>query len=288
VARSPLISAPGLLRLIAEEPGRVRVVDCRWALGKPGAGAEAYAAGHLPNAVHLDLDTDLADPDGYGAPGRHPLPSPADFAGRLGRLGIGDEHLVVAYDDVGGWVAARLWWMLDNLGHDDVAVLDGGIDAWTEAGGTLTKDRPAWPPTELHLKDAFSGVIARDELKQRLGAVVLLDARAAPRYRGETEPIDPVAGHIPTARSAPVDGNLEDGRFRSPDELAARFAALGADGSEGPVVTSCGSGTSAIHHTIAMRLAGLPDPILYVGSYSDWSRSGEPVATGTEPGKAPD
>jgi thiosulfate/3-mercaptopyruvate sulfurtransferase len=115
----------------------------------------------------------------------------------------------------------------------------------------------------------------------------VLDVRSGERFRGETEPIDPVAGHIPTAISAPIDGNLADGRFRPPDELAARFRDLGADGSAGPVVTSCGSGTSAIHHTVAMRLAGLPDPILYVGSYSDWSRSGEPVTTGPEPGDPP-
>ena len=285
--QSPLVSADELLTVVAADPDKVRIVDCRWALGRPGAGAEAYAAGHLPGAIHLDLDDDLADPSGYGAPGRHPLPSPAAFAGRLGRAGIGDEHLVVAYDDVGGWVAARLWWMLDNLGHREVAVLDGGIDAWTAVGGTLTTEEPAWPPAQLHLGDAWSGVIDRDELKRRLGSVVLLDARGAPRYRGETEPIDPVAGHIPTARNAPVDGNLADGRFRGAAELYDRFRELGADGSGGPVVTSCGSGTSALHHAIAMRLAGLPDPILYVGSYSDWSRSGEPVATGPEPGDPP-
>jgi len=193
----------------------------------------------------------------------------------------------VAYDDVGGWVAARLWWMLDNLGHREVAVLDGGIAAWAEAGGRLTTDVPSWPSTTLHLGGAWSSVISRGELKARLGDVVLLDARATARYRGDVEPIDPVAGHIPTARTAPIDGNLVDGRFRPPAELRERFAALGADGPEGPVVTSCGSGTSAIHHTIAMRLAGLPDPILYVGSYSDWSRSGEPIATGDEPGEPP-
>ncbi len=124
----------------------------------------------------------------------------------------------------------------------------------------------------------------------RLGSVALLDARGAPRYRGETEPIDPVAGHIPTAVNAPVDGNLVEpgGRFLAPDALAARFRDLGADGSSGPVVTSCGSGVSALHHALALRRAGLPDPILYVGSYSDWSRSGEPVATGPEPGEPPD
>jgi thiosulfate/3-mercaptopyruvate sulfurtransferase len=285
----PLIQANELLRLVRGGVTNVRIVDCRWVLGQPGAGAIAYAAGHLPGAIHLDLDADLADPSGYGTPGRHPLPSPAAFSASLAAAGIGDDDLVVAYDDVGGWVAARLWWMLDVLGHDQVAVLDGGIAAWIAAGGELTVAEPVFPMAELHLADDWSRVIDREELRARLGSLVLLDARAAPRYRGETEPIDPVAGHIPTAVNVPVDGNLVDpaGRFRSPDELAARFRDLGADGSAGPVVTSCGSGVSALHHAIALRRAGLPDPILYVGSYSDWSRSGEPVATGPDPGFPP-
>jgi thiosulfate/3-mercaptopyruvate sulfurtransferase len=151
----------------------------------------------------------------------------------------------------------------------------------------LTTTVVAWPPSELHLADEWTRVIDRAELRARLGEVVLLDARGVPRYRGEAEPVDPVAGHIPTALNVPVEGNLVKGRFRSPDELAARFRDLGADGSGGPVVTSCGSGTSALHHAVAMRLAGLPDPILYVGSYSQWSRSAEPVMTGPEPGEPP-
>jgi thiosulfate/3-mercaptopyruvate sulfurtransferase len=286
----PLISAAELLALVRAGAPNLRIVDCRWVLGEPGAGAAAYAAGHLPGAIHLDLDHDLSDPAGFGAPGRHPLPTPAAFTAVLETEGIGDADLVVAYDDVGGWVAARLWWMLDVLGHTQVAVLDSGLAAWVAAGGALTADVPAYMPAELHLADRWTRVIERDELRARLGSVVLLDARGASRYRGETEPIDPIAGHIPTARNAPVDGNLVDpgGRFRSPDELAARFGDLGADGSAGPVVTSCGSGVSALHHALALRRAGLPDPILYVGSYSDWSRSGEPVATGPEPGEPPD
>jgi thiosulfate/3-mercaptopyruvate sulfurtransferase len=285
---SPLISAEELRRLVDAGDERLRIVDCRWVLGSPGAGAVAYAAGHLPGAIHLDLDDDLADPHGFGAPGRHPLPAPADLASELGAAGIGDDDLVVAYDDVGGWVAARLWWMLDVLGHDRVRVLDGGLAAWADAGGALTGDEPDHAPTTLHLADAWERVIGREELKMRLGEVVLLDARGAPRYRGESEPIDPVAGHIPTARNAPVEGNLAaDGRFRPAAELAERFRELGADGADGPVVTSCGSGVSALHHALALRAAGLPDPILYVGSYSDWSRSGEPVATGPEPGEPP-
>jgi thiosulfate/3-mercaptopyruvate sulfurtransferase len=285
MTRSPLISAPDLLARIRADDATLRIVDCRWVLGQAGAGRRAYAAGHLPWAIHLDLDADLSAEDGFGAPGRHPLPSPAVFAEGLGRAGIGDGDAVVAYDDVGGWIAARLWWMLDTLGHEDVAVLDGGIAAWIEAGGKLTTDEPVWPPATLHLGAEWSGVISREDLKDRLGDVRLLDARAPARYRGEVEPVDPVAGHIPTAISAPVDGNLADGRFRTGEELRARFEELGADGTRGRVVTSCGSGTSALHHAIAMRLAGLPDPLLYVGSYSDWSRSGEPVATGASPGR---
>ncbi|HEX2756124.1 MAG TPA: sulfurtransferase [Candidatus Limnocylindrales bacterium] len=286
---SPLIPAADLLELVGSGDPDLRIVDCRWVLGVFGAGAAAYASGHLPGAVHLDLDTDLSDPRGYGAPGRHPLPTPAAFVARVARVGIADTSFVVAYDDVGGWVAARLWWMLDVLGHPAVAVLDGGMAAWTASGGELTTDMPDPAPAELHLGTEWSRVIDRAELKERLGSVVLLDARGAPRYRGETEPIDPVAGHIPTARNATVDDNLVEpgGPFRPPAQLASHFHDLGADGTAGPVVTSCGSGVSALHHAIALRAAGLPDPILYVGSYSDWSRSGEPVVTGPEPGDPP-
>jgi thiosulfate/3-mercaptopyruvate sulfurtransferase len=263
----------------------LRVVDCRWYLGRPGAGREAWLAGHIPGAIHLDLDADLSAPTG---PGRHPLPSPGEFAHRLGAVGIGDGSDVVAYDDAGGWVAARLWWMLDNLGFAAVRVLDGGWNAWLAAGLPVSTDATSYPPASLTLASPWSGVIDRTDLKARLGSLVLLDARGAPRYRGETEPIDPVAGHIPTAINSPTDDNLgPDGRFLPADALAARFRALGADPSSADVVTSCGSGTSACHHSLAMRIAGLPDPILYVGSYSDWSRSGETVATGPEPGLPP-
>ena len=276
-----LISAEALHARLAHP--RVRVVDVRWYLGRPGAGRAAYDEGHLPGAIFLDLDTDLADATG---PGRHPLPHPAVFAARLAELGIGNEDLVVAYDDAGGGVAARLWWMLGDLGHREAAVLDGGIEAWKAAGFALTRERPSWPPARLELAPGWSRVIDRAELTDRLGSVVLLDGRAGPRYRGETEPIDPVAGHIPSAISAPIEGNLgPDGLFLSPERLAERFHALGLSGR--PVVTSCGSGTNACQNALAMRIAGLPDPILYAGSYSDWSRAGMPVATGSAPGELP-
>ena len=296
---SPLISVDDLAAWLLDDAPTV-VVDLRWYLGKPGAGRAAYDEGHIPGAIFLDLDADLADPNGYGAPGRHPLPDPAEFAARMARAGIADGARVVGYDDVGGWVAARLWWMLDNLGFgrrgvtgEWVGVLDGGIKSWITAGHPISTE-PSTPtpiPDGLHLADQWQGVIAREELRDRLGEVTLLDARGAPRYRGEVEPVDPVAGHIPTAISAPFDMNLgEDGRLRSNDDLRRQYGELGivtgGDGSD--TVVSCGSGTSAAHHSLAMRLAGLPDPILYVGSYSDWSRSGEPVATGSEPGEPPE
>ena len=292
-ARSPLISVEDLGRRIGE-PGLV-VVDCRWVLGKPGDGRAAYLAGHVPGAIHLDLDDDLADPNGYGAPGRHPLPAPAAFASRMAAVGIGDRAPVVAYDDSGGWVASRLWWMLDNLGHDapdrgGVAVLDGGWKAWLAAGlpvSTLPVAAPPGAPGSLHLGDRWTGVIARDELRSRLGSVHLLDARAAARYRGETEPIDPVAGHIPTAVSAPWDADTgPDGRLLPRDSLRGHLEDLGLGGDR-EVVTSCGSGTSATLRILAARVAGLPEPTLYVGSYSDWSRSAYPVNAGAEPGTLP-
>jgi thiosulfate/3-mercaptopyruvate sulfurtransferase len=276
-----LVSANDLAARI-DDPD-LRIVDVRWYLGQPGQGRAAYDHGHVPGAIFLDLDGDLSAPTG---PGRHPLPDPAVFALRLGAAGIGDGDFVVAYDDVGGWVAARLWWMLDDLGHDRAAVLDGGIPAWIAAGHPLTTEIPDPVGAHLDLAGQWTKVVDRDELRARLGRVLLLDARAPARYRGETEPVDAYPGHIPTARNAPTTDSLgPDGRFLPPAQLAARFRALGAD--QGPVVVSCGSGVSACHDSLAMRIAGLPDPILYPGSYSDWTRAGEPVAVGSDPGEPP-
>jgi thiosulfate/3-mercaptopyruvate sulfurtransferase len=284
-----LISADELaVRL--DEPAaiqRLRVIDCRWYLNKPDAGRAAYDAGHIPGAVFADLETDLSDPSGVGAPGRHPLPAPAAFKERMEALGIGSQMLVVGYDDANGSVAARLWWMLDNLGHrGGAAVLDGGLQAWTASGRALATDEPDYPLAHLELAAEWHHVIRRNDLAARLDYMTVLDARAGERYRGEVEPIDPVPGHIPTALSAPSGGNLHaDGRFLSPAELRERFDALNAGK---PFVISCGSGVVACHNALAMRQAGLPDPILYAGSYSDWTRSGLPVATGDQPGRLPD
>jgi thiosulfate/3-mercaptopyruvate sulfurtransferase len=281
-----LISVDELADRIASDDPFLRVCDVRWYLNRPGDGRRAYDAGHIPGAIFVDLDGDLSDPHGLGAPGRHPLPHADDFRRRLAARGIGSDHFVVGYDDAGGVNAARLWWMLDNLDHHGgVAVLDGGIGAWRTTGHPLSHQAPDYPPADLELADRWSGVIERDALAGRLGSLTLLDARAAERYLGEVEPIDPVAGHIPTALSAPTAGNLApDGRLLPADALRDRFEPYA---SRGEVVVACGSGTTACHNALAMRLARLPDPILYVGSYSDWSRSGMPVARGTEAGEPP-
>jgi thiosulfate/3-mercaptopyruvate sulfurtransferase len=284
-----LISAAELAAFL-DDPD-LRIADVRWSLAAPAAGRAAYAEAHLPGAVFVDLDTVLTAPVG---PGRHPLPDPAAFAAAVGALGIGRAHRVVAYDDAGGTVAARLWWMLEALGHPRAAVLDGGIAAWRTAGLPLTADVPSHPATAWSaasllppLPDAWPRTIDRAALTPRLGTLTLLDARAPERYRGEIEPVDPVAGHIPTAVSAPTASFLDpDGRFLAPDALAARLAALGAAGAR-PVVVACGSGVNACQLALAMRVAGLPDPHLYPGSYSDWSRAGMPIATGDAPGEPP-
>ena len=281
----PLVTVAELATLLPDPA--LRVVDCRWVLGQPGVGRARYEAGHIPGARFLDVDGDLAGPPAAG-PGRHPLPDPSAFIARLEEAGIGEHDGVVAYDDVGGWVAARLWWMLDDLGHRSVAVLDGGFPAWVAAGHPVSTALPTGPRGNLgSLRRRWTRTIDRDGLLERLGSLVLLDARAGPRYRGEVEPIDAVAGHIPTARHAPTDANLAaDGAFLAAEELAERYRSIGVRDDDAAVV-SCGSGVSACHDALAMRIAGLPAPLLYPGSYSDWTRSGLPVAVGPEPGEAP-
>jgi thiosulfate/3-mercaptopyruvate sulfurtransferase len=280
---APLIS-PERLAADLDDP-RLRIADVRWYLGQPERGRAEYEAAHVPGAVFIDLDRDLSSggPGRHPEGGRHPLPEPAAFAQRMSELGFGSEHRIVAYDDLNGTVAARLWWMLDSLGHPDVSVLDGGLGAWRSLGLPLTTEAPSHPPARMDLADRWARTIDRDALRARLGAVPLLDLRVGERYRGEIEPVDRVPGHIPSAQNAPAAGSLRpDGRFLPPDELAARFRGLGVSGGE--VVTYCGSGVTACHGALALRVAGLPDATLYPGSYSDWSAAGMPIATGPEPG----
>jgi thiosulfate/3-mercaptopyruvate sulfurtransferase len=285
----------------------LRIADVRWSLAAPAAGRAAYAAAHLPGAVFVDLETVLTAPVG---PGRHPLPDPAAFTAALGALGIGRGHRVVAYDDAGGTVAARLWWMLDALGQAGAAVLDGGIEAWQAAGLPVTAEVPTFaaakPIPTPGARSAWTRTIDRVTLAARLGGVTILDARARARYRGDVEPIDRIPGHIPTAQSLPTTALLAPGgRFLAPDVLASRFAGVGVgasraagapapgdtamvDRAAGQVVVSCGSGVNACQLALGMRAAGLPDPLLYPGSYSDWTQSGMPIATGDAPGDPPD
>jgi thiosulfate/3-mercaptopyruvate sulfurtransferase len=293
---SPLVDSSWLAAHL-DDP-RVRIVDVRWYLaGK--RGKDEYARGHLPGAVFVDLDGDLAAP-AAGGPGRHPLPSAADFAAVLSRLGVDRDTLVVAYDDAGGAIAARLWWLLRWFGHGGGRVLDGGIGAWVASGGALSTDVPAPAPAALlSLTANASGVVDKaevDRLRAQPG-VVLLDARAAERFEGRVEPVDARAGHIPGARSAPFADNLVaasghdggppklPGALRPAAELAQRYSALGA--LEAPVVVCyCGSGVTACHDILALAIAGRDDVLLYEGSWSDWARDESlPVATGRDGGK---
>jgi thiosulfate/3-mercaptopyruvate sulfurtransferase len=282
---TPLIAAPliGTAELAAAlaGPHRPVLLDVRWRLGGP-PGLEAYRAGHLPGAHYLDLDRELAGPP--GAAGRHPLPVGEVFAAAMSRAGVHCERDVVVYDDADGTAAARAWWLLRWFGHPRVRLLDGGYRAWREAGYPVTTRSPATEPTDFVPAPGGMPVLdaATAALVARRG--LLLDARAAERYRGEIEPIDPAAGHIPGALSAPTTDNLgSDGRFRPVIELSVRFAALGVrPGVE--VATYCGSGVTAAHQVLALELLGLR-AALYPGSWSEWAADPtRPVATGPDPG----
>jgi thiosulfate/3-mercaptopyruvate sulfurtransferase len=265
---------------------RTRVVDVRWYLDPAREGRDAFRAGHLPGAVFADLDVDLSAPGGGRGlpPGRHPWPSEEQVARAMGRLGIGPGVRVVAYDDASGAVAARLWYLLRAHGHDAVAVLDGGVAKWVAEGRPLSREEVQVEPVVFggRLRPGF--VVTKRELVETHRGRLLLDARVAERYRGDSEPIDPRAGHVPGARSAPWSDNLTRDPvpvLRPAAELRARYEALGA-GREEPVVY-CGSGVNACHDLLALHLAGLRGS-LYAGSWSEWaSDPALPAATGEEP-----
>jgi len=260
----------------------LRVVDVRFSLADPEAGLLAYRAGHLPGAVFLDLETDLSAPPAVHG-GRHPLPDPQRAAAVFGAAGIGVDTHVVAYDDAGGMVAGRVWWMLRWLGHERVQVLDGGIDAWSAAGGAMVTQVPAVAPAVFEPRVRDGMTVDRGWLLAHAGdpGVVVVDARAPERYRGEVEPIDPRGGHIPGAINLPYAGNLDAGRFRAPAALRARYAALAEADT---VVVYCGSGVSAAHDLMALEACGIAGARLYPGSWSDWvSYADAEVAVGPEP-----
>ena len=266
-----------------EAPSNLTLLDVRWRLGGP-PGRELYDAGHIPGAKFVDLDKDLAAPPGAG--GRHPLPAAADFERAMYRAGVRDGRPVVVYDDADSTAAARAWWLLRYFGHPSVRVLDGGLRAWTAGGYPVVataQERPVIEPGRFTARPGQLGLLDTDGAAAVARAGLLLDARAGERYRGETEHVDPVAGHIPGAVSAPTAENVKpDGTFRSAADLAARFTALGAaDGR--PVAAYCGSGVTAAHEVLALTLAGIP-AALYVGSWSNWiTDPTRPLATGPTP-----
>lgn len=261
---------------------RTVLLDVRWALGDP-EGRAHYLSGHIPGAVYVDLPTELADP-AEPARGRHPLPSAERLQEAARGWGICGGDTVVAYDDAGSTSAARLWWMLRNAGFSTVCLLDGGLAAWRRAGLPLQGGLEQATPGDVTLADGGMPVIDAAEAAEWAARGVLLDARAGERYRGEIEPVDPRAGHIPGAVSAPTTGNLDDGgRFLPAEDLRLRFARLGV-GAAAPTAVYCGSGVTAAHEIAALEIAGI-SAALFPGSFSQWSNdASRPVATGEQPG----
>ena len=272
--------------LIALE-GRAVLLDCRFDLSEPHAGRRAYAEGHIPGARYADLNRDLSSPV-TSASGRHPLPEPEVLAGFFAAAGIGGQTQVVAYDDANGSLAARAWWLCRWLGHDPVAVLDGGFKAWVAAGGAVEFGEPpparggAKPPFTVRLRPDIvltaADVLRALEDPRRL----LVDARAAERFAGTVEPLDPVAGHVPGAVNHPFAANLtQDGRFLPAGELRRRWLDRLRGTEPSDAILMCGSGVTACHNLLAMTSAGLPGGKLYAGSWSEWIRNSErPVARG--------
>ena len=278
-----LISATTLHARL-QEPNLV-LLDCRFALEDPSYGARSHAEGHLPGAHFADLERDLSAPVVKGVTGRHPLPDPQMLVDKLRSWGIDNDSTVVLYDDGPGAFAARAWWLLAWLGkRDGVWLLDGGLKAWKAAGLALTSDMPTQRAGRFSGQADHSLLLSAAQLQQRLGAsdLTLLDARALPRFRGDVEPLDPVAGHIPGAQCAVFTDNLDaDGRFLPAEQLRARFDALRGTRPVESLVAYCGSGVTACHNLFALSLAGYPLAPLYAGSWSEWiTDPARPVATG--------
>jgi thiosulfate/3-mercaptopyruvate sulfurtransferase len=281
-----LISAANLHERLTAAPGSVLVFDCRFDLADPAAGEAAFAAGHIPGAQYLHLDRDLSGAK-TGKNGRHPLPDRQALVNALAARGLDEAQQVVAYDAQGGMYAARLWWLLRWLGHDSVAVLDGGLDAWTAAGFALSKDVAQAKAGNFKAGAPLQVTVDVQAVVRNLSTheLTVVDARAADRYRGENETIDPVGGHIPGAVNRFYKDNLTaDGRFKSAHTLREDFTALLPNTTPEHVVLQCGSGVTACHNALAMEVAGLHGAALYGGSWSEWcSDPSRPVATGPNP-----
>ena len=272
--------ATGELAAHLDDPAFV-IVDVRHDLAQPETWGEAqYRAGHIPGARFAHMDRDLSAPK-TGKNGRHPLPSPEACAALFGRLGIDASKQVVAYDSGGAMYAPRLWWMLRWLGHDAVAVLDGGIGKWVREGRPVTADVPEVRPVKFPIRRVGPTLSAGDVLASG-HSLTLVDARGAERFRGEVEPLDPIAGHIPGAVNRPYTQNVEpDGTFKKPETLRAELAAVTGNRPPTTIVNYCGSGVSACHNLLAMEIAGTAGTLLYPGSWSEWvADPSRPVATG--------
>ncbi|MGN6668951.1 MAG: sulfurtransferase [Trinickia sp.] len=282
-----LISAENLAERLFNAPGSVLVFDCSFDLAAPDAGEKAYAAGHLPGARYLHLDRDLSGAK-TGKNGRHPLPERDALVATLAAHGLKQGQQVVAYDAQGGAYAARLWWLLRWLGHDSVAVLDGGLQAWQAAGQKLETAAPP-APAQGDFKAGAPLAVTVDAAhllaNMKSGEQLVIDARSADRYRGENETIDPVGGHIPGARNRFFKDNLTaDGRFKSAHSLRDEFSAIVGQKQPEHVVLQCGSGVTACHNALAMEVAGLHGSALYAGSWSEWCADpSRPVVTGPNP-----
>ena len=278
-----LIQPTELLSILRGASPRTVVLDCRFSLLDTQAGRSKYEEGHLPGARYAHLDDDLSGPVIPGQTGRHPLPDPEDLARRLGSWGIDAETFVVCIDDVGGAFAARAWWLLRWLGHEEVAVLDGGMQAWTAAGGALETAEVTPAPRRFEARPRPETLATQDDVAAGRWRR-LVDSREATRYRGETEPIDSVAGHIPGAINRPFQTNLDGGRFKTEDALRSEFEPLMADlESPSDAVFYCGSGVTAAHNVLAALHAGWGEARLYNGSWSEWIADGtRTVATGDE------
>ncbi len=260
-------------------------IDCRHDLMDVELGRRQYAQGHIPGAQFASIDDDLSGPK-TGTNGRHPLPDRARLAAKFAAWGIGSDTQIVAYDASGGQFAARLWWLARWLGHDKVALLDGGWPLWLAETGLASIEPSARPPGRFTAGESLEGVVSAHELQRLLvnHSALLVDARAPERYEGRLEPIDPVAGHIPGAISRFWQTNLADGRFKPAAQLRAEYEQLLAGRSPAQMVAQCGSGVTACHHLLAMQVAGLPGARLYVGSWSEWiADPSRPVATGPQP-----
>ena len=264
-----LISAETLMEIYRE--GNTRILDCRYLLNDPGFGVASYRRAHIPGSIYLDLAEDLSSPI-TARTGRHPLPAVDHFAETVGKWGVADDSIVIAYDDGPGAMAARCWWLLRWFGHQSVYVLDGGLDAWVEAGGVLVDGTESYPMAKFTGRPRQNNWTDADTLMQVMDDPVrlIIDARENKRFLGLEEPIDRIAGHIPSAINRPFQHNLSGGRFKSAKILKQEFIDLIGSISPNQVIHSCGSGVTACHNLLAMEVAGLHGSRLYAGSWSEW------------------